>query len=127
MNSAQRYRELVQSGDRVLQALAKERELDVFGPGDLSSRKWAEDLNLARRQVECTAESYAIALRTYRLAMLSELDPAVAAFVRRRRPAAQGRDTMRMIAPCRKIGSRKPIKAATTDGFPISTRSAKVQ
>jgi hypothetical protein len=129
MNSAQLYLELFQSGERVLQALANERDLDVLRPGDLSYRKWEEYLSLARQQVECAAERYAIALRKYLLAMMSELDPAdaiptrpVGAITKRRertQAAGAGRNA--------RMHCRKPRKDVTAEVFPISTRMAQVQ
>jgi hypothetical protein len=75
MDSAQLYRELVESGDRLLQALANERKTSLVNhirPG------WTRPpgrCRASRREVEKTVEVYAAALRTYRMAMLSELEP----------------------------------------------------
>lgn len=126
MNSAQLYLKLQQSGERVLQALANERDVDVLGPGDFSYRKWEEHLSLACEQVECAAERYAIALRSYRLAMLTEIDRAEPVPTRRVRLVTKRRDSMlvgmdgRNRRPCRKLQ-----RNGTSEGFPTSTRRAK--
>ena len=76
MNSAQLYSELLNCGERLLSALATEREINAFSPEDLSCLNWQDRLQIARRNVESAAEYYAIALRAFRLAMLSELTPS---------------------------------------------------
>jgi len=79
MDSAQLYRDLVESGDRLLRALADERKTSLFNhvrprwtgsPGSCGAN---------RREVERAARGYAVALRRYRTAMLSELDPSASA------------------------------------------------
>jgi len=79
MDSAQLYSELVESGDRLLRALAKERKTSLFNhvrPGWMRS---PDRCGAARGEVEKTARMYAAALRTYRMALLSELEPLVSA------------------------------------------------
>jgi hypothetical protein len=79
MNSAQLYLELLESGDRLLRALANERKTprcNPVRPGWTTSHGF---LSAARREVERAAAVYAEALRTYRVAMLSELDPLASA------------------------------------------------
>jgi hypothetical protein len=76
MNSAQLYSQLRKCGERLDSALTTEREANVSIPEGLSYRKWQDSLRRARRDVEEAAEYYAAALRTYRMAMLSELAPS---------------------------------------------------
>lgn len=79
MDSAQLYRELVESGDRLLRALANERKTSLFNhvrPGWTGA---PGRCRASRGEVEKTAQVYAAALRTYRMAMLSELEPLVSA------------------------------------------------
>ena len=75
MDSAQLYRDLVESGDRLLRALASERKNGPFNHARLGSTRSLGRCRAARREVEKSAEVYAVALRTYRMAMLSELEP----------------------------------------------------
>ena len=106
MDSAQLYSELLECGDRLLTALANEREANVFNPESLSYPKWQIRLRVARRKVELAAEYYAIALRTYRVATLSEFVPS------------------ELIQPCRVAGSVKPRERART--FIAACRHGKV-
>jgi hypothetical protein len=78
MDSAQLYRDLVESGDRLLRALANEQKASFFKVGSGWTRSPGR-CRAARSEVEKTARVYAAALRTYRMAMLSELEPPVSA------------------------------------------------
>jgi hypothetical protein len=74
MDLAQLNTELQQAGERLIAALTHERE----ARGGNRAGIWMTSqysLRAARRHVEQSAQSYAIALRTYRVAMLSELAP----------------------------------------------------
>jgi hypothetical protein len=102
MNSAQHYSELLKCSERLHSALTAEREANVFIPEDLSYLKWQDRLRMARRDVEHAAEYYAEALRTFRLAMLSELAPSERSHTCRPARIANRREKMRtMTAACR--------------------------
>jgi hypothetical protein len=102
MNSAQLYSELLERGERLLSALANEREANVFRPDDLSYPRWQDRLRIARRKVERAAESYAIALKTYRVEMLSALAPSALAQARRLGRGATPRERVLTVsAACR--------------------------
>jgi hypothetical protein len=96
MNSAQLYQELLESGDHLLRAVANERNTNPFedvGTGWTQPHgRW----RTARREVEKTAQVYAAVLRTYRMAILSELGPLPSATlgrVSRHRERARGVST----------------------------------
>jgi hypothetical protein len=99
MDSAQLYRELVESGDHLLRALANERKTSLFNHVRLRRTTSPDRCGAARREVEERARVYAAALRTYRMAMLSELEPlmpgpsALLGRVSRHRERARGVST----------------------------------
>jgi hypothetical protein len=131
MELAQLYSELQDSGQRLFGALAKEREANIFNLGDSSYRKWLRGLKTARREVHRAAESYAIALKSYR-AMLSELTPSEP--VQFCKPARIARQRERLRAVSAPSGSRGSHcnrqahkKVGAAEGFPVSTRRSKFQ
>ncbi len=102
MNTARLYTELLKCGERLDSAMTTEREANVFSYEDLSYWTWQDRLLMARRDVEQAAENYAITLRTYRLAMLSELAPSEPSHSCRPARIANRREKMRMVtAACR--------------------------
>ncbi len=107
MDSAQTYSELLECGERLLNALAYEREANVFNPESLSYPRWQGRLRMARRKVELAAEYYAIALRTYRVATMLEFMPSEPVHPARGGRNAKPREHARSItAACRNIRTR---------------------
>lgn len=129
MDSARLYLELVDAGERLNVALADARSANVIDLEDLDYTTWQNRVGTAHLKVELAAECYAVALRTYRLAMLAELapsDPTTArrsgAIVRRRRRARS------MAAVCtnsRVPGNRKGRKDVSAERFPESSTLSK--
>jgi hypothetical protein len=129
MNSSQLYLELLDSGERLVEALADEREANVFCAGISSYEDWQLDLGIARDEVERAAECYAVALKDFRMAMLSELDPSEPAMSLHHGRHSRHRDRAGATpAPCRQGGSRAEGKARKeiAEGFPVSTRLSRV-
>jgi hypothetical protein len=75
MDSADLYLEVLESGDRLVAAIAQERKIRASSPGHASHARCRARLSTARHEVELAAESYAMALQSYRLAALSEWAP----------------------------------------------------
>ena len=67
------------SGDRLLRAVANEQKSNPFADVGTEWTKPDSGWRTARREVEKSAQVYAAALRTYRMAMLSELGPLASA------------------------------------------------
>jgi hypothetical protein len=130
MDSAQLYLELLDSGERVQVALAGAREANVFRAGTLSYADWKERLWEARREVECAAECYAIALRVFRAAVMAELAPSEAAESPRLGRGATHRERAGAAsADCRSDGGqavRTARKDVAAEGFPVPTRLSKI-
>jgi len=109
MDSAQLYQKLVESGDRLLRALSnarKQNNCNRVGPG------WRRSLGQwisARREVEETAELYAAALRTYRIAMLSELGALPAASGAMLGRVSRHRERVRVVS--KQFGDSGPVPA----------------
>jgi hypothetical protein len=128
MDSAELYLELLDSGERLMEALADEREANVFSAGTLSYAHWLNHLEVARHQVECAAECYAVALRTFRMATISEFAPSELAKSPRRGRHARHREmavtpsAVRGNRGCQSKGARKDMAG---ESFPVSTRPVK--
>jgi hypothetical protein len=78
----------------------------VFNPGDLSYPRWQDRVSIARRKVKRAAEHYAIALKTYRVAMLSELAPSALIQARRLGRISKPRESVRMVSAACRNGRR---------------------
>jgi hypothetical protein len=127
MDSAGLYLELQDTEERLSGALAHEKEVRRFGCQAGRHAHWQRDLRIARREVQWAGEFYALALRTYRLAMLAELAPdlAVASQTHARAvarhvwacPASGFADTGAGSAPCSRRGA--------AGAYPASQRLAK--
>ena len=124
------YVELQDSGDRLLGALANERVANVYHPGGSSRPKWERCLRTARREVKQAAEYYAVALRSYRVAIVAEADPSQPA-----QPRTQGRIVKYRDRACSASGTlgkgrthrRRAGKDVAVEAFPVSTRLTKFQ
>jgi hypothetical protein len=131
MDAAQLYLKLQESGERLIVALADEREANVFSAGNSSYANWRHHLGTARHEVERAAECYAIALRTFRVAMLSELAPSELATPPGRGRGAKHRERAVAVSAARGKGGGQANgnarKDAAAEGFPVSSRLSKIQ
>jgi hypothetical protein len=127
MDSAQLYLDLLDSGERVLEALAEEREANVFRAGVLGYLDWEERLWKARRGVESAAERYAVALRVFRAAVMSELAPSEPARSPQPAPGAKHRERAAASPAASRNKGRTARKEIAAEGFPASSRVSKVQ
>jgi hypothetical protein len=131
MESSQLYTKLLQTGERLFQALACERDASIFNCQDLGHAKRQHRLLMVRRQVKCAAEDYALALKTYRVAMLSEFLPFEIAPQRGAVRAEKRRDTLPAATSPFRTGrshaTRSTRKDTAAEGFPLSTRRVKLQ
>jgi len=99
MDSSQLYVELLRSGERMVGALANEREANIFSPADLTYERWQDRLAIARRDVQRAAEYYALALKNFRETMLSELVPHESAQPRNSGLAGKHRERVARLVP----------------------------
>jgi hypothetical protein len=124
MDSVDLYLQLLESGEGVVKAVAEERKIRASSPN--SSRARCRDpLGAARHAVERAAQSYATALRSYRMAILSEWAPCESARAKQpafsatyRIPARIGRS--RIATSCRSRRGR------ATEAFPAPAGLSKI-
>ena len=131
MDSSQLFLELLESGERLNVALADARKADVVCAGGFSYTRWQSRLRMAHREVERAAESYAVALKTYRVAILAELAPSEPAKSRRSgKTAKRPRRAHAMSAACvnvREPADRNARKDVGAERFPVSTVLSLIQ
>jgi hypothetical protein len=129
MDSAQLYLELLKSGERIMVALADEREASVFSAVILSYANCQDRLASARHEVERAAQRYAVALRAYLVTILSELAPLEPAQSRGRRRIVKHRERTGAAPAACGNGSvnGNALKDVAAEGFPVSTRLLRVQ
>jgi len=132
MDSAQLYAELLDSGERLIAALADERKANVFSAATSTYASSRHRLGTARHEVERAAERYAIALRTYRVAMLSELDPFHVAKSPRRGTGTRHRERASAVSAACGSGGRQAKgnprkKDVAAEGLPNSPMFSKIQ
>lgn len=125
MDSADLYLQLLETGERVLAALAEERKIRASSPGSSSHGRCRDRLSAARHAVERAAESYAMALRSYRVAILAEWAPGESA--RSKQPVFSA--TCRI--PARIVRSRitaacRNRRVRATETFPVPAGLSKV-
>jgi hypothetical protein len=129
MDSADLYLQLLESGEGVVKAVAEERKIRASSP-KYSSRarcraRCRDPLGAARHAVERAAECYATALRSYRMAILSEWAPCESVRAKQpvfsptyRIPARIGRS--RIATSCRSRRGR------ATEAFPAPAGLSKI-
>lgn len=131
MDSAKLYLELLDCGERLAIALTDARSADAIDTEELNYSTWQKRMRTAHHALQRAAECYAVALRTYRVAMLAELAPSDPVESRRSRAAAgRLRRARSMAAVCANgcgHANRSGRKDVGAEGFPASTTRSKIQ
>jgi hypothetical protein len=129
MDSAHLHLQLLTCGERLFQALARQKEICLASRGKPGPARCQKRLGLEGHEVELAAERYAAALKSYRLATLAEFTPPARSPLQPVLPArccvpvqAKRRGTANTSA-----GVCRERRSYPEEGFAVSTRLSKLQ
>jgi hypothetical protein len=127
MDTIYLHKELLDANERFFKALST--ELHARQSAAVEGKGWPHRLRVARRELKSAAQHYAMALRTYRVALISQFAPVRPASPIAVRPASSHRrhaSASAFSANRRHAGDtvRKEIPA---EPFAVSSKRSKLQ